>query len=103
MTRVWNQKRRFMEKICAENAYIASDPQPSCESDALKLLPKRRLAGDLLTDHQAVNVFGSLVSVDGFKVHHVADDRIFVDDPVGAEHIPRFPCDFQGQFAIVHL
>ena len=48
---------------------------------------ERVYPGYTLTNDQSVDVVGSLVSLYGLQVCHVAEDGIFISDTVGAEDV----------------
>src|ERR1041385_4198836 len=51
-------------------------------------------AGDPLAKHKPVNVFGAFISVNTFKISHVATGLIFVGDSVCTEDVARHARDF---------
>ena len=46
---------------------------------------------------------GAFVGVDGFEVHDMADDMVFIRDAVAAVHVSRFAGDGERFAAIVAL
>ena len=63
--------------------------------------PKRVDPRDIASDDQRVDVVRSFVRGDTFKVHHVANHRVAISNPCGAEYVPGFACALQGHPNIV--
>jgi len=58
-------------------------------------LEKGLLASNGAAENKSVDVVGSLVSVDGLKVHTVSDDVVFVTDAVSTESVPHLAGDVE--------
>ena len=48
-----------------------------------------------------MDVVRTLIGVDGFQIHHMADDVIFIGDAVAAQHVAGLARNIQGFAAIV--
>ncbi len=58
-------------------------------------------SSDGSADDKAVDVVSAFVGVDGFQVHDVSDDVVFVANTVAAQHVSRRPRNVQRFAAIV--
>ncbi len=59
--------------------------------------------GYFFADHQRVDVVCAFVGLHGFQVAHVAHDRVFVHDSIGAQQIARKAGALKGHGHIVAL
>src|ERR1039457_6242249 len=116
----WNSRKALTTVVSAYSNMIGFDSSslvapavlpPVRAGHALELshphhsrpLLVRRHPRDSLSDHQRVNVVGSLIRLHRFQVAHVPHDRIFVRDPVGAQQVAAQPRAFERHPDVVPL
>ena len=64
---------------------------------------ERRNPGEVVAQHQGVDVMGALVGHHGLQIHEVPHDGVLVDDAVGAVDLARGPGAFAGHPDVVPL
>lgn len=52
-------------------------------------------SSDVSSEDEGVDIGGSFIGVDGFKVHHVADDVVLINNTVSSKHISRLAGDIE--------
>ena len=60
-------------------------------------------ARDVPAYDEIVDVVGALVSLDRFKVGHVAHDGIFIENSIGTVNVSRDTSNLQSDVDVVHL
>src|SRR5689334_4674720 len=65
--------------------------------------PERGQSGELLADHQLVDLRGALVGQDGLQVGGVPHHRVLAADPVGAEDRAALAGDRERLSDVVEL
>src|SRR5437899_112330 len=86
------------QPITCRSLAAGLDPTVPCSA-----LPDRIQPGDVAPEDEGVHVVRALVGTDRLEVQHVADDRILVHDPVGAEDVAREPRGLEGSRHVAAL